>query len=145
MSESIVHEIRFQHPPERVWQAIADSGALERWLMPNDFQPRLGHRFTFRTEPVPPYFDGIVHCEVTELEPPRRLAYSWRGGPLRETVVRYTLEPDGSGTRLHLEHSGFDLGDPGQKAAYDSMKGGWTGTQMEERLTQVVDELAGVR
>jgi len=33
------------------------------WLMPNDFQPRLGHKFQFRTKPAPG-FDGIVNCEV---------------------------------------------------------------------------------
>jgi uncharacterized protein YndB with AHSA1/START domain len=144
MSESIVDEIQFAQPPERVWRALTDSGALERWLMPNDFEPRLGHRFTFRTDPVPPYFDGIVHCEVTELEPPRRLAYTWSGGPLAQTQVRYELEPAGSGTRLRFEHSGFDLADPGQRAAYEAMKTGWTGKNWD-RLQHVVEELAAVR
>lgn len=29
----------------------------------NDFEPRIGHRFQFRTEPAPG-FDGVVNCEV---------------------------------------------------------------------------------
>jgi hypothetical protein len=34
--------------------------------MPNDFEPRVGHRFTFRTDPVPAHgFDGIVRCVET--------------------------------------------------------------------------------
>ncbi len=40
-------------PPDQVWQALTDPDLLARWLMPNDFRPAVGHRFTFRTEPVP--------------------------------------------------------------------------------------------
>ncbi len=143
MSTSITNEMHLAHPPERVWGALTTSAALARWLMPNDFQARLGHRFTFQTEPVPPYFDGVVHCEVTELDPPRRLAYTWVGGPLRDTVVTYRLEPEGSGTHLRFEHAGFDLSDPGSKAAYDAMSGGW-GEKFERQLNEVLGDLARV-
>src|SRR5262249_37620569 len=54
------------HPPARVWRALTDPDLLARWLMPNDFRPAAGHRFTFRTDPRPG-FDGIVHCEVLTL------------------------------------------------------------------------------
>jgi uncharacterized protein YndB with AHSA1/START domain len=73
--------------------------------MSNDFRPELGHRFTFRTDPAPG-FDGVVHCEVLAIETERYLEIRWRGGPL-DTVVRFTLEPEGAGTRLTLEHAGF--------------------------------------
>jgi uncharacterized protein YndB with AHSA1/START domain len=55
------------------------------WLMPNDFTPELGHCFQFRTKPVPG-FDSIVNCKVLEINPPRKLVLSWRGGPLDTTV-----------------------------------------------------------
>ena len=75
MSAAIHTDAFLPHPPEKVWRALTDSAVLASWLMPNDFQPRIGHRFTFRTEPVPTHgFDGIVHCEVLELVPP-----GWRG------------------------------------------------------------------
>jgi uncharacterized protein YndB with AHSA1/START domain len=106
MTRSIVRERVFAYPPERLWTALTDSSALAEWLMENDFQPVLGHKFTFRTKPRPG-FDGIVRCQVTELDPPRRLAYSWGGGG-HETVVTWTLEPVAGGTRLRLEHSGFE-------------------------------------
>lgn len=95
----------YPHPPEAVWRALTTPELLARWLMPNDFAPVIGHRFTFRTEPGPG-FDGVVHCEVLELDAPSTLAFSWRGGPL-DTHVRFTLAPEGDGTRLHMEHSGF--------------------------------------
>jgi len=137
MATSISCQVFFPHPPERVWGALTNPAALERWLMPNDFQARLGHRFTFRTDPVPPHFDGVVYCQVTELEEPRRLAYTWRGGPAAETLVTYRLEPKDEGTLLHFEHSGFDLSEPAQRAAYDAMSQGWI-SGLEKRLREVV-------
>ena len=31
------------HPIERVWRALTDREALAQWLMPNDFEPVVGH------------------------------------------------------------------------------------------------------
>ena len=62
----------YNYPRDMVWAAIADSDALADWLMPNDFQPVLGHAFTFRTKPAPG-FDGIVHAKVLDIVPPERL------------------------------------------------------------------------
>ena len=36
----VVHEARFEHPIERVWNAIVSPDELAIWLMPNDFEPR---------------------------------------------------------------------------------------------------------
>lgn len=103
---SAIREERvYPHPRERVWRALTDRELLGRWLMPNDFEPQVGHRFTFRTEPGPG-FDGIVHCEVLELVEPERLVISWKGGPL-DTVVTFRLEEHPQGTRFTLEHAGF--------------------------------------
>ena len=76
----------YRHSRDRVWAAIADSDALADWLMPNDFQPVLGHEFTFRTKPAPG-FDGIVRAKVLEITPPERLVLAWKGGPLDTTVT----------------------------------------------------------
>jgi uncharacterized protein YndB with AHSA1/START domain len=49
-----------------VWRALTDSDLLARWLMPNDFRPVPGHRFSFRTTPRPGQgFDGVVHQRRT--------------------------------------------------------------------------------
>ena len=103
----IVLDAVYPHSPERVWRALTDPQALAMWLMPNDFQPRLGHRFQFRTKPRGTW-RGIVDCEVLEIDPPRRLSYSWLGDPkARATTVTWTLTPMNGGTRLVLEHRGF--------------------------------------
>jgi uncharacterized protein YndB with AHSA1/START domain len=114
-------------PPGRVWQALTDPALLARWLMPNDFKPVTGHTFTFRTEPVLQHgFDGIVHCEVLDLEPPWLLRFSWRAGKL-DTVVSWSLVPEGAGTRLLITHDGFDDTDPGQRMVMGILGGGWRG------------------
>lgn len=108
MKRELTFEVVYPHPPERVWRALTDPRALAAWLMPNDFEPRVGHCFQFRTAPAPG-FDGIVRCAVIEVDPPRRLAYTWQGGPQRQpTVVTWTLEAAGSATRVRLEHTGFE-------------------------------------
>jgi len=106
MKRDIRRTVTYPHPPERVWTALTDPKALAQWLMPNDFEPTVGHRFQFRTEPAPG-FDGIVHCEVLEVEAPTRLRYTWRGGPV-DTVVTYELSATADGgTELRFSQTGF--------------------------------------
>jgi uncharacterized protein YndB with AHSA1/START domain len=99
----VVREVAY--PREMVWSALTDSRQLGAWLMPNDFQPKVGHRFTFTTKPAPG-FDGIVRCEVLELRAPERVAFTWKGGPL-DTVVSFDLAETATGTRITLRHAGF--------------------------------------
>ena len=103
---SIAIERTFPHPREKVWRAVTTQEALATWLMPNDFELRVGHEFTFRTEPAPG-FDGIVHCRVLEIEPPSRLVFTWKGGPI-DTIVTFRLHEVRGGTRFRMEQSGFE-------------------------------------
>ncbi len=140
MTDSIRREIFILHPPEDVWRALTDSAALAEWLMPNDFEARVGHGFTFRTEPNPQYgFDGLVHCEVLECASPSRLAYTWVGGGV-DTRVHYRLEREGDGTRLFFEQSGFDALGPAGAGALQGAEYGWT--RMLGALEGVVASLA---
>lgn len=136
MTSSIRYALQLKHPPERVWKAITTSESMAQWLMPNDFEPRLGHAFTFRRAPMPALnFDGITHCVVTVLDPPRHLAFTFKGGAL-DTVISFKLSPSATGTLLDFEHSGFDLGDPRQKFSYEAMGGGWA--KLGEGIEKVI-------
>ena len=129
------------HSPAKVWRVLTDSDLLARWLMPNDFRAVPGHRFTFRTTPRPAQgFDGVIHCEVLELDEPRRLRWAWRGGRL-DTVVTWTLVPEGRGTRLFLEHAGFDPDDPVQRRTFTLLDGGWR-SHVWPRLSQTLTDAA---
>src|SRR6185369_6015334 len=144
MTNTIQREIVIPQPREQVWRAITESATLAEWMFPNDFEPRVGHRFTFRVPGNPKAnFDGLtVRCEVLECEPPResaggRLAFSWSaGGPVENTRVSFRLEPDGDGTRVFFEHSGFDLSLPFGEQAFKGAEFGWA--KMLKQLTAVV-------
>jgi uncharacterized protein YndB with AHSA1/START domain len=104
MSRTVVFEVVYPHPPERVWRALTDRDALSEWLLPNNFEPRLGHKFQFWSPPGPGSH-GVIECEVVELDEPRRLSYTWQSEPDQlPTLVTWTLEPTNGGTRLRLEH-----------------------------------------
>ncbi|MEM7489136.1 MAG: SRPBCC domain-containing protein [Pseudomonadota bacterium] len=104
---TITRAVRLAHPRAAVWAALTDPDALADWLMPNDFVPQVGHRFTFWTDPAPG-FDGTVQSEVLELVAPERLVLAWVAGAV-DTRVTFRLEDAGEATILHLRHEGFSL------------------------------------
>ena len=67
-TRSLVVEREMPHPPEKIWRALTQGALIEEWLMKNDFQPVVGHRFNFRTTPMPRW-NGILDCEVLAVEP----------------------------------------------------------------------------
>src|SRR5205814_4431304 len=138
MTKTIQREILIPQPREQVWRALTDSAALAEWMFPNDFEPRVGHHFTFRVPPNPKFnFDGIiVHCEVIECDPPSGLVFSWSAGGLVDTRVSFRLEPDGDGTRVLFEHSGFDVSQPWGKQALRGAEFGWA-KMLEQRRAVV--------
>lgn len=101
-------DVFYPYSPERVWQAITNRRVLAQWLMENDFEPRVGHKFRFEPQPHQGVNEAI-HCEVIELDEPRSLSYSWRGGLMgKPTIVTWRLVPMEGGTQLQLEHKGFE-------------------------------------
>lgn len=134
MTKTIRRELKLRQSPEAVWRALTDSAALAEWMYPNDFQPHVGHQFTFRVPSHWDKFDGVVHCEVLECVPPRELAFTWVGGEVN-TRVSYLLEAEGTGTRVLFEHSGFEEGLAFKGAGY-----GWP--LMHGKLAKVLDALA---
>ena len=125
-TRSVVIERFMQHPPEKVWRALTQMPLLEEWLLPNEFQPVTGHRFTFRAPPRPGW-DGNIDCEVLIVEAHERLAYSWNVSSEAtdglNTLVTWTLTPTQDGTHVRMEQSGFR---PDQTQASGGATFGWT-------------------
>lgn len=131
----------FPQPREQVWRAISSREALADWMYPNDFEPRVGHVFTFRVPPNPAVgFEGLtVRCEVLVCDAPGLLVFSWSaGGPVTDTRVSFRLEAEGDGTRLFFEHSGFDVSQPWGEQAFQGAGFGWA-----EMLGQLLAKTAG--
>jgi uncharacterized protein YndB with AHSA1/START domain len=139
-TRSLVVERVMPHPPEKIWRALTQRPLIEGWLMRNDFQPVVGHRFNFRAAPMP-HWNGVTDCQVLAVEPNKRLSYSWNAsgeeaaGGLK-TVVTWTLTPAKGGTHLRMEQSGFR---PEQEANYKGANYGWQ--RFIAGLEQVVAKL----
>jgi len=112
---SVVVEREIAHPPEKIWRALTQPHLIEEWLMKNDFQPKVDHRFNLRGD------WGAVDCRVMVVEPNKTLSYTWAAMGL-ESVVTWTLTPTSTGTRLRMEQAGFR---PDQQQAYQGAKYGW--------------------
>lgn len=131
------------HSPARVWRALIDPEMLARWLMPNDFAPVVGHTFTFQAQPMPAVnFAGVIHCEVLAIEPEQLLRISWadHSGSGLDSTVTWRLEPEGRGTRLLLEHAGFDPDEPIQQMARRGMDAGWRSSVMRALLAVLAED-----
>jgi uncharacterized protein YndB with AHSA1/START domain len=125
----VIVERELLHPPEKVWRALSQGHLIAEWLMKNDFQPVVGHRFNFKAD------WGVIDCEVVAAEPNASLAYSWAAYGLESTVT-WTLTAIPTGTRLRMEHVGFR---PDQEQAYQGAKGGWRKfiTALERMLERI--------
>jgi len=114
-TRSVVVEREIPFPPEKIWRALTQPHLIAEWLMQNDFEPVVDHRFNLRAD------WGSVDCQVLAIEPNKTLSYTWAALGL-ESVVTWTLTPTSTGTHLRMEQSGFR---PDQQQAHQGAKYGW--------------------
>jgi uncharacterized protein YndB with AHSA1/START domain len=119
-TRTLVIEKEISHPPQKIWRALTQGALIKEWLMDNDFQPVVGHKFNFRSTPNP-HWDGIIQSEVLAVEPNQKLSYTWSSMGL-VTVVVWTLTATGGGTLVRMEQSGFRAD---QDQAYEGANYGW--------------------
>jgi uncharacterized protein YndB with AHSA1/START domain len=119
VAASIRLEELIPQPPGRVWAALTEPALLARWWAAGDIRPVVGHRFTMDMGAW-----GQQPCEVLAVQPRRLLSYAFAPETLH-TAITFRLEPEGEGTRLSLEHAGFELDDPQGRQAYQGMGAGW--------------------
>ena len=136
---------------EKVWRAWTDPQALSAWFGPGEphsvtlaeLDVRVGgsYRIRFRTP------DGEEHevgGRYEEVEPPRRLAFSWawHSTPERISRVCIQLRPVPGGTELEFVHERFF-----DQAARDNHQRGWAGTlaKLEEWLSGGTDRAGSCR
>lgn len=96
----------FEHPLERVWQALTDPSKAANWLGWTDLRAKPGTKFSILAA-ANEHWDGIIRCKVLEVDPPNRFVYSWQLTADDVHQVEWTLKPKGSGTRLMVVHRGF--------------------------------------
>ena len=114
MQRNLRFEAFYPHPPEQVWKALTDSAALAKWLMPGEFEPRVGFRFSFGSNESSRL--AKVEGVVLEAQIPNLLRYTWQDsgedGEAGASVVSWTLKPKDGGTLLTLEHEPASMPSP---------------------------------
>ena len=131
--EQIERETVIAAPVERVWALLTEAEHLGRLFgdAGAELDLRPGGALSLSWEQY-----GTVRGRVVDVEAPRRFSYRW--SVLREsfdsepaegnsTLVEFTLEAEGDGTRLRVVESGFDtlFADPAKQdeRAEDNRKG----------------------
>lgn len=142
-TQQIVVDEVFPHTLDVVWKTLTTPEMMARWLRmePKGFRAAVGTRFTYQTTPAGAW-DGVIRCEVLEVEPLERLSYAWTGGDdgnvgygsRLDTVVTFLLSAVDGGTRIRLVHSGFVL--PRNESAFKNMSEGWA------KVVQTIDSIA---
>jgi uncharacterized protein YndB with AHSA1/START domain len=98
-------------PIERVWAYLTQSELRGQWLAAGEMEMKVGAPFEFvgrndeLTNPPgqrPPGFseEHRMQSRITELDPPRKLAFTWRGSG----EVSFKLEPKGNKVLLTVIH-----------------------------------------
>ena len=138
-TQSVTMEFELPHSPAKVWRALTEPELLAKWLMTTDMQLAAGLTFTFRAQPTHAW-DGVVTCEMKEIELHKRLRYTWAALGL-DTVVTWTLAPTPKGgTLLRLEQSGFPI-EKGKLPFFEGAKMGWQ-NMAGQRLPALLAEVA---
>jgi uncharacterized protein YndB with AHSA1/START domain len=91
-------ERRLSHPPAAVWSMLIEPQGIAQWLAPGTIELRKGGRVhvDFGDSGV------VIDSTVTDLDPPRLIAYSWSSGAEPVRPLRWELSAEGAGTRLVL-------------------------------------------
>ncbi len=104
-SRSVGHQYYIDRTPAEVFRAITDPAMLVRWLSDTArIDLRTGGSYLLGWK------DGPQHTgTVAEYVPGQRLSLTWQwpGIALEGTRFSLSVEPEGRGTLLSVEHSGF--------------------------------------
>jgi uncharacterized protein YndB with AHSA1/START domain len=110
--QTVELEVRLDAPPEEVFRFLTEPARYVRWQgMAAELDPRPGGTYRVWMDP-----DTVASGEYVEVEPPRRVVFTWgwvgnAGVPPGSTTVEVTLSPDGDGTILSLVHRGLPDGE----------------------------------
>ena len=108
--DRISREVVIDAPPDVVWAIVTEPRHVARWFSDEaeiELRPGGAMLLTWHGH-------GAYRAHVEAVEPPRRFAFRWllregfEPGEGTSTLVEFTLEPEGEGTRLRVVESGFE-------------------------------------
>jgi len=118
---AVERELEIAASPDAVWEFLVDPDKATRWMGQSaSFEPRPGG--LYRVEVIP---GNTAAGEFVELDPPRRLVFTWGwepGGsgkvPVGTSTVEIELLPTDEGTMLRFTHRGLPDEDAAQSHAH---------------------------
>ena len=135
-------------PPAKSFAYFTSPTLLKQWLTAAaDVEGRVGGKYELFWQPDDRENNSTIGCRVTAFAPGQLVAFQWRSPkqfksfantaePLTHVVVTFFAE--GSGTRVHLIHSGW-RSSPEWEEARAWQEKAWTGAF--EELKRVAKEL----
>ncbi len=112
---SLHDEVDFKASTQRIYEVLLDSKQFAACTgLAADIDPKAGGPFSM--------FGGMIVGRNVELVRDERIVQAWRPthwDPGVFSIVRFQLEPQSSGTRVVLDHTGFPEGD------FDHLEAGW--------------------
>jgi uncharacterized protein YndB with AHSA1/START domain len=134
VSDRIEQDVYIEAPVARVWQVVTEPRHVGMWFgngEPAEVDLRPGGRIVFDYGE-----DGKLPAVVEKVDEPSYLSFRWAaddtGGQEPDddnsTLVEFTLEPEGEGTRLRVVESGFaDIAASPEaiEHRYTANRGGW--------------------
>jgi uncharacterized protein YndB with AHSA1/START domain len=140
MEDSIVRETVVAAPIERVWAVLTRAEYVGRWFGARkaEIDLRPGGSFVMEWEE-----HGTGLARVERVEEPTLFSFRWalepgvEPTPGEETLVEFSLTPEGGSTRLQVVESGFSkLDRPAEKQE-------WHRERNVDGWRQVLEALAG--
>lgn len=114
-------------PVEKVWKALTDKEQMKQWYFDvSAFEPTPGFEFSF--EGGGEALTYLHLCKIIEVEPNRKLSYSWRyDGYEGNSILSFELFPTEDGkTKLILTHEGLGPFPALRDFGKENFIAGWT-------------------
>jgi activator of HSP90 ATPase len=119
---TIHQETTFSAPPSRIYRTLVDLKQFsEATGAPASGDSTEGAAFTA--------FGGHITGRHVELVPDKRVVQAWRAKTWAEgvySIVRFELVPEGKGTKLAFDHTGFPVEEK------EHLAGGWPAQYWEK-------------
>jgi uncharacterized protein YndB with AHSA1/START domain len=111
-------------PIENVWAYLTEARLLEKWLYGSEMPTEPGAEWGSSWEGEDGQPGGSIRFRMRVFDPPHVLEYDWAevpspSGTIRNSTVRFELEPAGERVRLTLTQSALPSG------AFESVGAGW--------------------